>query len=395
MATTQAYHFAKRMAVMKPSPTLVVSDTARHLAAAGHDVVDLGGGDPDFPTPPHIVQAAAEAMESGFTHYVASNGIPPLRKAIVAKLQRDNGLTYDANAEIIVTPGGKAAIAVSLLALVGTGDEVLILDPGWVSYAPATQLADATPVQVPLSPDDNWTITADLLRRSVTPRTRLLIFNSPNNPTGRVATRAELEAVATVAREHDLLVISDEIYEKLVYDGRTHTSIAGLPGMQERTIVVNGFSKPYAMTGWRLGYVAAPRDLVKQIATIHSHTATCATSFAQVGGVAAYDGPQDCIATMNAAYDRRRRMVAEGLSALPGIRCPLPEGAFYAFADIRGTGLSSTEFAQRLLESQYVAVTPGDAFGPAGAGYVRLSVANSDEMLAKAVDRIGTFVRSL
>jgi aspartate aminotransferase len=393
--TTQAYHFAARMAVMKPSPTLVVSDTARQLTAAGHDVVDLGGGDPDFPTPPHIVQAAAEAMESGFTHYVASNGIPPLRKAIAAKLQRDNGLTYDANTDLIVTPGGKAAIAISLLALVSAGDEVLILDPGWVSYAPATQLADATPVQVPLSPDNNWTITADLLRQYVMPRTRMLIFNSPNNPTGRVATRAELEAVASVAREHDLLVISDEIYEKLIYDGHTHTSIAALPGMQERTIIVNGFSKPYAMTGWRLGYVAAPRDLVKQIATIHSHTATCATSFAQVGGVAAYDGPQDCIATMNAAYDRRRRMVAEGLSALPGITCPLPEGAFYAFADIRGTGLSSTDFAKRLLESQYVAVTPGDAFGPAGAGYVRLSVANSDEMLAKAVERIGTFVNAL
>jgi aspartate aminotransferase len=394
MATTQTYHFAERMQVMKPSPTLVVSDTARQLTAAGHDVVDLGGGDPDFPTPAHIIQAAAEAMESGFTHYVASSGIPPLRKAIVAKLQRDNGLTYDPNGEIIVTPGGKAAIAVSLLALVGSGDEVLILDPGWVSYAPATQLADATPVQVPLSPDNNWTITADLLRQYITPRSRVLIFNSPNNPTGRVATRAELEAVATVAREHDLIVISDEIYEKLIYDGHTHTSIASLPGMQERTIIVNGFSKPYAMTGWRLGYVAAPRDLVKQIATIHSHTATCATSFAQVGGVAAYDGSQECITTMNVAYDRRRRLVADGLSALPGITCPLPEGAFYAFADIRGTGLSSTEFATQLLESQYVAVTPGDAFGPAGAGYVRLSVANSDAMLAKAVERIGMFVRN-
>ncbi len=196
MATTQTYRFAERMQVMKPSPTLVVSDTARQLTAAGHDVVDLGGGDPDFPTPPHIIQAAAEAMEAGFTHYVASAGIPPLRKAIAAKLLRDNGLTYDPNGELIVTPGGKAAIAISLLALVGTGDEVLVLDPGWVSYAPATQLADATPVQVPLSPDDNWTITADRIRQYVTPRSRVLIFNSPNNPTGRVATQAELEAVA-------------------------------------------------------------------------------------------------------------------------------------------------------------------------------------------------------
>ena len=393
--TTQTYHFAERMRVMQPSPTLVVSDTARQLTLAGHDVVDLGGGDPDFSTPPHIIQAAAEAMEAGFTHYVASSGIPPLRKAIAAKLLRDNGLTYDENSELIVTPGGKAAIAISLLSLVSAGDEVLILDPGWVSYAPATQLADATPVQAPLSPDDNWTIAAERLERYVTSRTRVLIFNSPNNPTGRVASPAELAAVATVAQAHDLIVISDEIYEKLIYDGRTHTSIASLPGMRERTIIVNGFSKPYAMTGWRLGYVAAPRDLVKQIATVHSHTATCATSFAQVGGTAAYDGPQDCISTMNAAYDRRRRLVAAGLSRLSGITCPLPEGAFYAFADIRGTGLSSTDFATRLLQSQYVAVTPGDAFGPAGAGYIRLSVANSDAMLQKAVERIGAFVASL
>lgn len=395
MAATQTYHFAARMRVMQPSPTLVVSDTARQLSAAGHDVVDLGGGDPDFSTPTHIVQAAAEAMEAGFTHYVASSGIPPLRKAIAAKLLRDNGLTYDQNTDLLVTPGGKAAIAISLLALVDDGDEVLILDPGWVSYAPATQLADAMPVQVPLSPDDNWTITADRIRQFVTPRSRVLIFNTPNNPTGRVATHAELEAIAEVAREHDLIVISDEIYEKLIYDDHTHTSIASLPGMQERTIIVNGFSKPYAMTGWRLGYLAAPRDLVRQIAKVHSHTITCATSFAQVGGTAAYDGPQDCIIMMNAAYDRRRRLVSEGLSALPGVTCPLPEGAFYAFADIRGTGLSSTDFAARLLQTQYVAVTPGDAFGPAGAGYIRLSVANSDEMLQKAVDRIGTFVRSL
>lgn len=392
---TQTYRFAARMGAMQPSPTLAVSDTARQLALVGHDVVDLGGGDPDFATPAHIVQAAAEAMEGGFTHYVASNGIPPLRKAIADKLGRDNGLAYDANREIIVTPGGKAALAVSLLALLGSGDEGLILDPGWVTYAPAMQLADATPVQVPLSPDDGWTITADLLRSYVTPRTRVLIFNSPNNPTGRVARPEELQAVAEVARERDLIVIADEIYEKLVYDGRTHTSIAGLPAMRERTIIVNGFSKPYAMTGWRLGYVAAPAALTKQIATIHSHTATCATSFAQVGGVAAYNGPQEAIGAMNAAYDRRRRFVSDGLNAIPGISCPLPEGAFYAFADVRGTGLSATDFAKGLLESQYVAVTPGDAFGPAGEGYVRLSVANSDAMLAKAVERIGTFVRGL
>ncbi len=395
MTTTGTYHFAARMRVMLPSPTLAVSDKARQLTAAGHDVADLGGGDPDFTTPAHIIEAAAQSMESGNTHYVASAGIPALRKAITAKLLRDNGLTYDPNGEIIVTVGGKAAIATALLTLVGDGDEVLILDPGWVSYVPAVQMTGAMPVQVSLSPEDGWTIHEDLLERHITPRARVLIFNSPNNPTGRIARPEELRAIAAVAQRHNLIVISDEIYEKLIYDGATHTSIASLPGMQERTVIINGFSKPYAMTGWRLGYIAAPRELVKEMATIHSHTITCATSFAQAGAIVAYDGPQDCITTMNTAYDRRRRLVAEGLSAIPGIVCPLPEGAFYAFADIRGTGLSATEFATRLLETQYVAVTPGDAFGSAGAGYVRLSVANSDAMLTKAVARIGAFVASL
>ncbi len=382
------YRFARRMGAVESSPTVAVSDRARQLKAAGHDVIDLGGGDPDFPTPQHIVAAAADAMEAGDTHYVASPGIIELRRALVDKLRVDNGLEYSPN-EIIVTPGGKAAIFAAIMALVDEGDEVLILDPGWVSYAPQAQLAGATPVRVPLSPGDNFLTTEERLRPYVTPRSRVLIACTPSNPTGRVMTREELAAIARVAREGDLLVLSDEIYEKLVYDGAEHISLATLPGMRERTLTLNGFSKAYAMTGWRLGYVAAPAPIVAEILKVHSHSMTCATSFGQRGAVAALTGPQDFIGEMVAAYDRRRHLVADGLNAIPGVRCPLPEGAFYAFPDITGTGLLSSACAELLIERAQVAVTPGIAFGKAGEGHIRLSFATSDELLQRAVERMG------
>ncbi len=382
------YRFARRMGAVESSPTVAVSDRARQLQAAGHDVIDLGGGDPDFPTPQHIVAAAADAMEAGDTHYVASPGIVELRRALVDKLRVDNGLEYSPN-EIVVTPGGKAAIFAAIMALVDEGDEVLILDPGWVSYAPQAQLAGATPVRVPLSPGDNFLTTEERLRPYVTPRSRVLIACTPSNPTGRVMTREELAAIARVAREGDLLVLSDEIYEKLVYDGAEHISLATLPGMRERTLTLNGFSKAYAMTGWRLGYVAAPAPIVAEILKVHSHSMTCATSFGQRGAVAALTGPQDFIGEMVAAYDRRRRLVADGLNAIPGVYCPLPEGAFYAFPDITGTGLSSTACAELLIERAQVAVTPGIAFGEAGEGHIRLSFATSDDLLERAIARMG------
>ena len=382
------YRFARRVLAIEPSPTVAVSDRARQLRAAGHDVIDLGGGDPDFPTPPHIVEAAAAAMAAGDTHYVASPGIVELRRAIADKLRADNGVAYDPD-EIIVTPGGKAAIYAAIVTLIDRGDEVLILDPGWVSYAPEVTLAEGVPVRVPLAAEEGFAITAERLRPHLTARTRALILSTPNNPTGRVATRAELEAVAAVARERDLLVLSDEIYEKLVYDDARHLSIASLPGMRERTITLNGFSKAYAMTGWRLGYLAAPAPIVKQILKVHSHSVTCAASFSQRGAVAALAGPQEPIAAMVAAYDRRRHLVRDGLNAIPGVHCPLPEGAFYAFPDIRGTGLSAAACAELLIERALVAVTPGQAFGAAGEGHIRLSFATSDELLADAIERIG------
>jgi aspartate aminotransferase len=381
------YHVAERVRQLRPSPTLAVSDRARALRQQGIDVIDLGGGDPDFPTPTHICQAAADAMFRGETHYVASAGIPELRRAIARKLQAENRIPVTPD-EIIVTPGGKAALFVSILALVGPGDDVLMFDPGWVSYEPMVIMAGARCLHVPLLPEENYRITREAIEAVLTPQTRLMIVNSPNNPTGRVLTREEAEAIVAVAQEHDIVVISDEIYEKIIYDGREHLSLAAFPGMAERTLTVNGFSKAYAMTGWRLGYVAGPAPLIRQIMKVHSHSATCATSFAQWGGVAALEGPQDVIDAMVAAWDRRRRFVTERLNAIPGFRCPLPEGAFYAFPDVSGTGLSGQEVAQKLIEEAYVGVTPGDAFGASGSGCIRLSFATADELLERALDRI-------
>jgi aspartate aminotransferase len=384
-----AAFFTSRVRDLAPSPTLAVSDRARQLKAEGIDVVDLGGGDPDFITPEHIRAAATEAMNSGDTHYVASAGIPSLRKAIADKLRSDNGIEVDPNGGVIVTPGAKQALFEATLTFVEAGIDVLIPEPAWVSYGPMVELAGGTAVPVPLDPEDNWRLTSQALAAAWTPATRVLLINSPNNPTGRVLDQAELAAIATFAQERDLLVFSDEMYEKILYDRQRHTSIATLPGMAERTLVFNGLSKAYAMTGWRLGYVAGPQPYLQQIEKVHSHSVTCATSFVQKAGVVALNGPQEFIGQMVSAWDRRRRHLAERLNAVNGVSCPLVEGAFYAFADIRGTGMTSSQAADRFLQEAHVAVTPGLAFGAAGEGHVRLSFATSDDLLDVAADRIG------
>jgi aspartate aminotransferase len=380
---------ASRVRDLAPSPTLAVSDRVRQLKSQGIDVIDLGGGDPDFITPEHIRVAATEAMNAGDTHYVASAGIPSLRKAIADKLRADNGIEVDPNGGVIVTPGGKQALFEATLAFVEAGVDVMIPEPAWVSYGPMVELSGGTVVPVPLDPDDNWRLTGETLSAAWTPGSRILLINSPNNPTGRVLDDAELDAVAAFAQERDLLVFSDEMYEKILYDGQRHTSIATLPDMAERTLVFNGLSKAYAMTGWRLGYVAGPRPYLEQIEKVHSHSVTCATSFVQKAGVVALTGPQEFISQMVSAWDRRRRKLAERLNAVSGITCPLVEGAFYAFADARGTGMTSTQVAELFLQEAHVAVTPGVAFGAAGEGNVRLSFATGDDLLEAAADRIG------
>lgn len=380
---------AERVRNATPSPTLAVSDKARQMKADGIDVIDLGGGDPDFITPEHIRQAAADSMNAGDTHYVASPGTPELRRAIAAKLKVDNGLTYDPSGEILVTPGGKAALFEAALALVESGVDVMVIEPAWVSYAPQIELAGGNVISVPTSPDDNWAVTEEALEAHVTSNTRVLLINSPNNPTGHVMSEDELQAIARFAVRHDLLVWTDEMYEKIIYDGHIHHSIATFDGMWERTLTFNGLSKAYAMTGWRLGYVAGPKAIISKLATIHSHAVTCATSFAQAGGAAALTGPQEFIGEMVRAWDRRRRLMSHGISAINGLSLAPAEGAFYAFVDGRETGLDSTALGAKMLEEAHVAVVPGIAFGESGEGHVRLSFATDDASLTATIDRLG------
>jgi aspartate aminotransferase len=382
---------AERVRNAAPSPTLAVSDKARQLKADGRDVIDLGGGDPDFITSEHIRAAAADAMDAGDTHYVASTGTPALRNALARKFKEDNNLDYDPS-EIIVTTGGKQALFEATMALVEPGVDVLILEPAWVSYDPMVTLAGGNVVHVALDPDTNWAVMRDVLEAHVTSNSRILFMNSPCNPTGRVLTREEHDAIAAFATEHDLIVFTDEMYEKIIYDGRAHHSLAAWPGLRDRTIMFNGFSKAYAMTGWRLGYMAGPKVFMSEIAKVQSHSITHATSFAMAGGVAALTGPQDSITEMVRAWDRRRALLTDGLNAINGIAFPPAEGAFYAFADIRGTGMSSMEFSDRALSEAEIAVVPGNAFGDAGEGFVRMSFATSDEILAKTVDRLGNWL---
>ena len=385
---TPADFFATRVQTAAPSPTLAVSDRARQLKAEGVDVIDLGGGDPDFITPEHIRKAAIEAMNAGDTHYVASPGTPALRNAIADKLKTDNGITVDPAKGIIVTPGGKAALFQSILAFVEPGVDVMILEPAWVSYTPMVELAGGRALHVGLDPDHNFAITRELLEANVTSATRVLLLNSPNNPTGRVATREELTIIADFAKAHDLLVFTDEMYEKIVYNDNSHISIATLPDMADRTLTFNGLSKAYAMTGWRLGYVAGPDVFIKKIATVHSHSLTCATSFAQAGGVAAYEGPQEIIHEMVSAWNRRRQLITDGMNEVAGLKVQPIEGAFYAFVDGRETGMDAAALSTRLLDEAHVAVVPGTAFGDSGEGHFRLSFATGDEILQKAIDRI-------
>lgn len=380
--------FAQRVQTVGPSPTLAVSQRARELKAEGIDVIDLGGGDPDFITPAHIREAAIAAMNSGDTHYAPSAGTPALLDAIAAKLQNDNGITVNPRTDIIVTPGGKSAIFQAILTFVEPGVDVMLLEPAWVSYQPMVELAGGRAIGVPLSPDNRFAITRDILEAHVTPETRVILLNSPNNPTGRVATLEELTTIADFAKAHDILVFTDEMYEKIIFEDNTHISIATLPGMADRTLTFNGLSKAYAMTGWRLGYVAGPTALIKKVMIVQSHSVTCATSFAMAGGVAAYNGPQDIIHEMVAAWDRRRKLITDGLNAVKGLHVDPIEGAFYGYVDGRGTGLSIDDLCKKLLDEAHVAVVPGPAFGTSSTSHFRLSFATSDELLENAIDRI-------
>jgi len=340
------------------------------------------------------MEAGIQAMRSGDTHYPPSFGTHEILEAVSSKLKRENNATYAPN-QIVVTPGAKWAIYNALAVMLNPGDEVLVLDPSWVSYGPMVELQGATAVRVPLSSADDFTITEEILSRYVTPRTKLIMVTNPSNPTGRVLNRAEVDAIVAVSVANDLYVLSDEIYEHIRYGDAVHYCLAAEPEMLERTIVINGFSKAYAMTGWRLGWLAAPEPIAKLARTYQTQSVTSAASFTMAAGVAALNGPQDCIAEMTAAYAARREFVLDAFEEIPGIECPPMEGAFYAFPRFTATEKGSIEISKILLEDALIASTPGAAFGEAGEGHVRFSTANSMEMLEKLVDRLAKIVPAL
>ncbi|MCP4423572.1 MAG: pyridoxal phosphate-dependent aminotransferase [Chloroflexi bacterium] len=378
------------------SVTLAVNDRAKALQAAGHDVIALAGGDPDFDTPAHITAAALTAIENGATHYPAPmKGIFPLMEAIAEKMNRDNDIHANPKTDIVVTPGGKWALYLALAALVNPGDEVLVLEPVWVSYTPMIKLVGGVPVPVHLSNDDNYRITADLIRAKVTPKTKALMINSPSNPTGRVLTHEELVEIAKVALKEDLYVISDEIYEKLVFDGRKHESIGAFSGMAERTLTVNGMSKAYAMTGWRLGWMVGPEDILKLAVKLNSQTVSSAASFTMHAAAAALNGPQDAIAEMRDSYQARRDFMVKALNEIEGIECRLVEGAFYLFPSFPDSEKNSLDLAEALLEKAGIAGTPGIAFGQSGEGHVRFSIATAMSELERAMERLAKMAHEL
>src|SRR5271170_2854032 len=379
------YKISHRAASLSPSLTLAIDAKAKQMKAEGLDVVGFGVGEPDFDTPGHIKDAAIKALESGFTKYTPSSGIPELRQAIADKFKRENALSYKPS-QIIVSCGGKHSCYNTILATCEEGDEVIIPAPYWLSYPEMVKLAGAKPVILETTDRTEFKVTPDQLRAAITPRTRLFILNSPSNPTGSLYSRAEVKALGDICVEKGVLIMSDEIYEKLVYDGAQHASVASFSQKHyEHTILVHGLAKAYSMTGWRIGLTAAPEPIARAIDAIQSHTTSNPTSFAQKGAVAALTGPQDHIAVWLAEFARRRAYAWEKLNRMPGVSCVSAKGAFYLFPKVSGTGLGSMDFCAQLLEQQNVAAVPGTAFG--APDYIRISYATSMENIEKGLDR--------
>ncbi len=376
------------------SPIRKIFGEVTKLRAEGKEIISLGIGEPDFDTPAHICEAMYEATKQGATHYTPNKGIEELREAIVEKLKIDNGLEYDLE-EIICTVGVGEGVFVALSAFLDPGDEVLVPDPSWLNYSHVPRLNDAVPVLYPLVSENNFQIDVKELEKRVTEKTKIIVVLDPSNPTGGVLRKEVLEEVAQFAIKHDLLVISDEIYEKLIYDDNEHYSIAALPGMRERTIVLNGFAKAYAMTGWRLGYIAAPAELIPPMAKLHAYILANATSMVQWGGVAALKGTQEPVKEMVEEFEKRRNFMVKAINEIKGLNCPNPGGAFYLFVDVKETGLTGEEFTNYLLHEAGVAVVPGTAFGERATHEVRISYATSMESLEKAVSWMKKAVEKL
>jgi aspartate/methionine/tyrosine aminotransferase len=381
---------AQRMSRIGIEGAFKVLARARALEAQGRDVIHLEIGEPDFDTPAHIVEAGKRALDAGFTRYAATPGLPELREAIAAHVSRTRSIPVGPQ-HVSVVPGGKPMIFFPMLALLEPGDEVIYPDPAFPIYESMINFLGATPVPIPLVEDRGFSFDLNLLRERLSSKTKLLILNSPHNPTGGVIPSADIRAIAEMVRDRDLIVLSDEIYSQ-IYFGEAPLSIASVPGMLEKTIILDGFSKTYAMTGWRMGYGVMPEWMVEAVTKLMVNSNSCTATFTQYAGIAALQGPEDGIKNMVAEFQRRRDAFCAGLNSIPGFRCSIPGGAFYAFPNITGTGFSSDALADALLEKAGVACLSGTAFGKFGEGYLRFSIANSYEKLMDAVQRTKNFL---
>jgi aspartate aminotransferase len=401
--TARPMGIAKRAQAIKPSPTLATAAKAKAMKAQGIDVVDFGVGEPDFDTPENVKQAGIRAIQSGFTKYTPAGGTDELKEAVIEKFKKDNGLVYE-KSQVLISCGAKHSLYNIAEALFDPGDEVIIPSPYWVSYPDQALLNDATPVIVETTAEEGFKLSAKKLAKAITKKTKALILNSPSNPTGLAYDRNTLEEIAALAVQHGIYVVSDEIYEKLIYDGFSHVSIASLgQKIKDLTLVVNGVSKSHSMTGWRIGYAAGPKDVITAMANIQSQSTSNPASISQKAAVEALRGPQDFVRTMNVEFDKRRKYMVERLNAIPGVTCLMPVGAFYAFPRVsalygRGTAAgkavrNSSDLATYLLEDAKVALVSGDAFG--ADAYIRLSYATSMENIKKGLDRIEEAVKNL
>lgn len=383
---------AQRINQVKTSITLTITAQAKAMKADGLDVCSFSAGEPDFDTPNHIKEAAKKALDDGKTKYGAAVGEIKLREAIALKLKEYNNLNYQAE-NIIVTNGGKHSLYNLIMVLIEEGDEVIIPAPYWLSYPEMVTLAGGTSVIVPTTAENQYKITPEQLKQAITPNTKLFVLNSPSNPTGAVYTPDEIKALAQVVVDHDILVVSDEIYEKILYDGTTHLSIGAVnEEIFKRTIVSNGFAKAYSMTGWRVGYIAAPTEIIKAMAKIQGHSTSNVCTFAQYGAIAALNSSQDCVAQMLESFTQRRKVMYQAIQAIPQVSTPLPQGAFYLFVDISSTGLGSLEFCKQFLEKENVATIPGVAFGEDKC--IRFSYATDMESIEKGLTKFAKFIKN-
>ncbi len=379
-----------KAAAIKPSGIRRFFDIASEM----DDVISLSIGEPDFLTPWHVREAGITTLEKGRTRYTPNRGLMELRRQICRFMERKYGLTYEPETDVLVTVGGSEAIDMALRCLIEPGDEVVIPEPCFVCYDPMARMAGGVPVPVATKAENGFRLTAEELEAAITPKTKVLIFPYPNNPTGAIMRREHMEPLARLIKAHDLFVLSDEIYSELTYGREPHVSIAALEGMQERTVVVNGFSKTYAMTGWRLGYATGPKEIVAPMTKLHQYAIMSAPTTSQYAAIEALKNGDEDIAEMRGEYDMRRRLLVDGLNRL-GLTCFEPEGAFYVFPSIRKTGMTSEEFCEKLIYSKRVAVVPGSAFGASGEGHVRISYAYSIKHLVEALERIRAFLEEL